>query len=120
MTTREIVIAYIGAIERMDLEAVAGFLHPELEIREHPNKLSPAGRRSDLAAVKAAGERGKALMARQRYEIRSLIVEGDRACAQIAWTGVLMNGTEMRAEVCSVIELEGGKVRRQEQYDCFG
>lgn len=126
MTTREIVTAYIQAIESMQPDAVEPFLHPEMENLEHPNKVTPAGKRYDIAALRAAGERGRAVMASQRYEIRQMIVEGDRAAVQMLWSGTLKVGAGplpaghvMRAEICSIIELRDGKVWRQEQYDCF-
>lgn len=126
MTTRDIVTAYIAAIEAQDTAAVDRLLHPEVENLEHPNRLQPAGRRYDLAAMRAAGERGKAVMASQRFEIRGMIVEGARAAVQIAWSGTLAvaagplpAGHVMRAQICSIIELKDGKVWRQEQYDCF-
>src|SRR6185436_17954842 len=126
MTTREIVTAYLRAIEAHDLDAVARYLHPDVENVEHPNKLSPNGRRYDLAEIRAAGERGKAMMASERYEIRQMTIEADRAAVQLVWTGTLAvavgplpAGHVMRAQLCSVIELRDGKVWRQEQYDCF-
>jgi len=120
MTTRETVLAYVRAVEAMDLAAVDALLASDVVITEHPNKLNPHGKTYDLAAVRAAGERGKAAMARQIYDVRTLIVEGDRACAQIAWTGVVKTGAEMHAQLCCVFEIRDGKVWRQEQYDCFG
>ncbi|HEY6179905.1 MAG TPA: nuclear transport factor 2 family protein [Kofleriaceae bacterium] len=126
MTTREIVTAYIRAVEAQDLDEVGRVLHPEVENLEHPNKLLPAGQRYDLAAMRAAGERGRAVLASQRFEIRSIIVEGNRAAMQIAWSGTLKvaagpmpAGHVLRAQVCSIIELRDGKIWRQEQYDCF-
>jgi ketosteroid isomerase-like protein len=126
MTTREIVTAYLRAIEAHRPDEVARYQHPEIENLEHPNKLLPAGKRYDLAAMRAAGERGAALMASQRYEIRQMIVEGDRAAVQVAWSGTLAvaagplpAGHVMRAQICTIIELKDGMVWRQEQYDCF-
>jgi ketosteroid isomerase-like protein len=119
MTTRDTVLAYLRAIEAMDLAAVDALLHPDVLVIEHPNRLNPSGKRYDRDALRAAGERGRAAMASQRYEVRALLVDGDRAAVQIAWTGVLAAGREMHAELCSVIELRDGKVWRQEQYDCF-
>jgi len=116
MTTRETVVAYLRAIERNEQEA---FLHADAEVVEHPNRLNPAGKRYDRAAIVLAAARGAALMARQSYEVRTMIVEGERAAVQIAWLGELKDGREMRAQLCSVIELRDGKVWRQEQYDCF-
>jgi ketosteroid isomerase-like protein len=126
MSTQAIVTAYLRAIESRDLDAVADFLHPEVEVTEHPHKISPAGKRCDRAGVREAGERGKVLLSSERYEVRSMIVEGDRAAVQIAWSGTLAIaagalaiGDVMRAQICSIIELRDGKVWRQEQYDCF-
>jgi hypothetical protein len=61
MTTREIVTAYLRAIEAQDSEAVARYMHPDIEVTEHPNRMSPRGLRTDLAGVRAAWDRGKAL-----------------------------------------------------------
>ncbi len=120
MSTRELVTAYIAAIERHDLAEVARRQHADIQVIEHPNKLNPAGKTYDAAALRAAGERGAAVMANERYAIRSMIVEGDRAAVQIEWTGTLHDGREMRAQICSIVELRDGLVWRQEQYDCFG
>ena len=126
MTTREIVTAYIRAVEAQNTGEAERYLHPEVENLEHPNRVVPAGKRYDLAAMRAAGERGRAVMATQRFEIRSMIVEGNRAAVQIAWSatlavaaGPLPAGHVMRAQVCTIIELKDGKIWRQEQYDCF-
>jgi ketosteroid isomerase-like protein len=118
-TTRDTVLEYLRAIEAHELAHVAELQAPDIEVVEHPNKLNPKGARYDFAALRAAGERGAALMASERYDVRSLFVDGDRAVAQIAWTGTLHDGREMRAHICSVIELRDGRVWRQEQYDCF-
>ena len=119
MSTRDIVLDYIRAVESHDLAGVAALLHDDVELVEHPNKLNPAGARYDRAGICAAGERGAALMARERYDVRSLMVDDDRCIVQVAWTGALRDGREMRAQICSVIELRDGRVWRQEQYDCF-
>jgi ketosteroid isomerase-like protein len=126
MTTREIVTAYIRAIETRQPEEVERLLHPDVVNVEHPNKIMPKGRSYDLEALREAGERGRKLMASERYEIRQMIVDGDRAAVQMVWSGTLAlaagplpAGHVMRAQICSIIELRDGKVWRQEQYDCF-
>jgi ketosteroid isomerase-like protein len=118
-STQETVVEYLRAVESHELARVAELLHPDVIVVEHPNKLNPTGARYDFAAVRAAGERGAAVMAAERYDVRALLVDGERAVAQIAWTGTLRDGREMRAQICSVIELRDGRVWRQEQYDCF-
>ncbi len=116
---RDIVLDYLRAIESHDLDRDASFLHDDVQVVEHPNKQNPNGATYDRAALRAAGERGKAVMASERYEVRALTCEGDRVVAQIAWTGTLKDGRSMRAEICSVVELRDGRIWRQEQYDCF-
>lgn len=112
-------LAYLRAIERMDLDAVDELLHPEVQLVEHPNRINPNGTRADRAAMRAAGERGRDVLTRQRYDVRAVIVDGPRAAVQIAWTGTLASGGELQAQICSVIELRDAKIWRQEQYDCF-
>lgn len=119
MATADVVLAYLRAIESHDLDRVAAHLHPDVQVTEHPNRLNPKGATYDATALRAAGERGAAAMASERYEVRGLIVDGDRASVQSLWTGTLHDGRTMQAHICSVIELRDGKVWRQEQYDCF-
>ena len=126
MNTREIVLSYLRAVESHDLDEVARWLHPDVEVIEHPNRVSPTGKRYDLAGLRAAGERGRALLSSERYEVRAMLVEGERAAVQSEWSGTLRAaagplpaGHVMRAQLCSVFELRDGKVWRQEQYDCF-
>jgi ketosteroid isomerase-like protein len=119
VSTQEIVTAYLRAVESHDLDAVALFHHDDIEVVEHPNKLNPTGKRYDKAALRAAGERGKVLLASEHYAIRSMIVEGERAAVMTVWTGIVNDGRQLSAQICSIIELRDGKVWRQEQFDCF-
>ena len=119
MSTRDRVLAYFRAVEATDPAAVEPFLHPDVVVTEHPNKLNPAGAVYDLAGVRAAAARGAALLSAQTYRVRALFVDGDRAAAQLEWTGTLPDGRVMRAHICSILELRDGKIWRQEQYDCF-
>lgn len=116
---KDLVLDYVHAIESHDLDRVATFLHPDIEVIEHPNKINPKGARYDRAALRAAGERGAAVMASERYAVRAITCEGDRVVLQIAWTGTLHDGRTMTAHICSVIEIRDGAIWRQEQYDCF-
>jgi ketosteroid isomerase-like protein len=116
MTPRDIVLAYLRAIEANNADA---FVHADVLVIEHPNKLNPAGARYDRAALRVAAERGAAIMASQSYEVRQLLVDGNRVAAQIAWTGNLRDGRVMRAELATFIEIVDGKIWRQDQYDCF-
>src|SRR5262245_14811441 len=123
MTPAEVVRAYLDAVEAQDLDQVANWLHDDVEVIEHPNAVSPRGRRYGKAELRAAGERGKALMAREDYTIVSMIVDGERVAVQLEWTGTIGDGGHehrsaghvMKAHICSIIELRDGKIWRQEQ-----
>ena len=42
MSTRDLVTSYLRAVEHHDLDEVARHLHPEVQVVEHPNRISPA------------------------------------------------------------------------------
>jgi ketosteroid isomerase-like protein len=127
MTTEDVVRAYVAAVEAQDMDEVQKWLADDVEIVEHPNTVSKNGRRYGKAEAKAAGERGKALMASEKYDVTSVLVDGDRAVLQITWSGTLGHGGHehhrgghvMKAHICCVMEVRNGKIWRQEQYDCF-
>jgi hypothetical protein len=54
MSTRDAVLFYLRAVESYGLDEVARHLHPDVIVVEHPNKISPAGKRYDAAALRAA------------------------------------------------------------------
>lgn len=105
---------------------LAAFFDPEVVQEEFPNRLTPAGATRDLEAILEAAERGKALMKSQTYEVKTLMAGGDRIAIEIAWTGKLAiaagplpAGSEMKARIAIFLEMRGGKILRQRNYDCF-
>jgi len=118
---------YLAAIEAGATgEALARFYTPDVEQEEFPNRLNPTGRRSDLAAMLAAADRGRQVLRKQAYEVHTVISEGDVVAVEVTWTGTLAvplgslaPGDDMRARFCMVLELEQGRIRRQRNYDCF-
>ncbi|ACY14184.1 nuclear transport factor 2 family protein [Haliangium ochraceum] len=126
MDTKDIVTSYFRAVESHDFDQVARWLHPEMVLIEHPNRVSPKGNRYEQDGMRAASERGAALLAKESYDIRSMIIEGERAAVLSEWSGTLAidagpmpAGHVLRAQICSIFELRDGKIWRQEQYDCF-
>ena len=115
-----------GTREELPLEAFADFLHPDIEQRELPNKYAPRGAVRDLEALRKNAGAGRRLMAEQRYEIRSVIAQGDTVAAEGTWTGTLAialgelpAGTVLRAHLAMFFELKDGRIWRQRNYDCF-
>jgi len=118
---------YLGAVEQGATgEALAQFYTADAMFIEHPNKLNPKGGASDLAAILAAAERGQAVIARQSFELKRAVIEGEHAALALSWTGVikvdlpgLKSGAQMRAQFAQFYTLREGRISRQETFDCF-
>ena len=80
---------YLRSLERGDLEAMLRVYDPGAIQIEHPNRLKPQGDRRDLDRMVADFERGRALLASQRYEVLSASASGETVAMQVLWTGVL-------------------------------
>jgi ketosteroid isomerase-like protein len=122
-----IVRAYLAVVERLEgAEALGRFWHPEGEFEELPNAIAPRGSKRDRASITASFERGRAILASQRYEIVNAFGAGDQLLVELVWTGTmkidagsLRAGQMLRASCAAVIELRDGLIYRQRQYDCY-
>jgi len=118
--------AYFGAIERGD-RAALDFYADDVEQIEHPNAIKPRGDRRAVAQMRADFDKGRGLLARQHYDIRSAIVSGEEVAVQVLWTGelavplgALKPGDEMRVPSSIIFRIRDGKIVAQENYDCVG
>ena len=126
-TNRDIATAYIRALESGATgDDVARFFSPDATVTEFPNRFTPNGATRNLENVRAAAERGRKVMQRQRYDIVSMTAEGERVAIELDWTGTLSTpvgslpaGGEMRAHVAVVLEFRDGKIVAQRHYDCY-
>ncbi|MGZ4778023.1 MAG: nuclear transport factor 2 family protein [Thermoanaerobaculia bacterium] len=118
---------YVRAVEGGATgQALAAFFTPDAIHEQLPNRLVPAGSRSNLAEMLAAADRGQQSTSRQRYDIRSDFASGNLVVMEVQWTGILKvpfgsipAGGEMRADLAFFIEFEDGKIRVQREYACF-
>lgn len=120
---------YLRAVEEGGgAERAEEFYTPDALLIEHPNKLAPKGVMRDLAEIVEAGRRGRALLERQRNELESAVIEGDRAALTLRWTGVfkvdvpqlgLKAGDALHARFAQFYTLRDGRIARQETFDCF-
>jgi ketosteroid isomerase-like protein len=99
---------------------------PDVVQRELPNRLTPAGATRDLAAMRAAAERGVMAVAEEHYEVLSIVETGDEVAVECLWTarlnialGTLSAGETMRAHLAMFITWRDGKIVSQRNYDCF-
>jgi len=99
---------------------------PDVVQREFPNRLVAAGATRDLEALRQAAERGKRSVSDERYEIVTLIEQGDEVAVEVIWTaklavafGTLAVGDVMRAHFGVFLTWRDGKIIAQRNYDCF-
>lgn len=124
MTAIDLARELIRRIERA--EPIEDLLHDDAVHEELPNRMSPSGRVHDRAAVLAGFERGRKLMARQVYAVRSAIGDGDRAAFDLDWSGTLAAplgelpaGHVMKARIALFVEARGGRIAVQRTWDAY-
>jgi len=124
----EVVERFLAAFDRRwptDGE-LTELLDPDVRVVERPNMITPAGSERDGAAMRAALEKGRQLLAWQSYEVRDHVADGDTVVTRMRWTGELAvdagpwrAGTRMSAWCVAHYRLSGGRIVRIEQHDCY-
>jgi len=125
MTARmDIANAYLRAIE--EGARTRDFFTDDAVQEEFPNRLNPNGGRSDVVEMQVRGERGRALVRWQRYDIVGAFESGETVILEVNWSAAfnvaiasLAPGDTMRARFAVFFEFEGDRIRRQRNYDCF-
>jgi ketosteroid isomerase-like protein len=86
----------------------------------------PNGATRDLAALRAAAERGRKIVTSQRFEVVNAIASENQVAVEAIWTGTLAvpfgstpAGGQMRARFAIFLTYRDGKIVRQHNYDCF-
>jgi ketosteroid isomerase-like protein len=116
--------AYFLAVEKGD-PAALDFYADGVEQVEHPNAIKPTGDRRGIEQMQVDFEKGKRLLSRQQYEVRSAVVNGERVAVEVLWTGELavalgslQPGDVMRVQSAIFFRVRDGKIVSQENYDC--
>jgi ketosteroid isomerase-like protein len=102
-----------------DLDAIEALLDPDFHFIEHPNLVSPNGSERDVEQVRASASAGRRLLRSQRFDVVDHLVDGDEVATRVVWTGELVAGSRLRADSSMHFELRGGRIVRQENFDCF-
>lgn len=128
-TARHIDLArkYIATVQAGDdVAALRRLVHPDVEQEEFPNALVPRGQKRGLAGMVEGFEKGRALVAEQRFEIVNIFGSGEQVMLELVWTGTmrvdagpLRAGQTLRARISAVLEFRDGQVFRQRNYDCY-
>jgi ketosteroid isomerase-like protein len=123
----EIARKYLQALERGETgAALSRFFAPDVVLEEFPNRLTPSGKKRDLAEALDGAERGKKIMSAQMYKIKNEIAEHGRVALEVEWVGTLAvpfgsipAGGQMKAFFAVFLEFREEKIIRQRNYDCF-
>lgn len=107
------------AIEAGDRAAIDALYSDDAVQHELPNALVPRGVVRDKAAILDSFDRGAALMAKQRFEITNAVSEGRHAAVEADFFGEAKSGQTFRARFAMFFEVEGDRIVRQRNYDCF-
>ncbi len=93
---------------------------------EAPNALKIAGATSTLEQMLTASTVGAGLLAKQSYDVHSMIEQGSLAILRLTWTGEIARdagpfrkGQILTAHIAQFIETRDGRVARIETYDCY-
>lgn len=126
-TNTEIAKAYLKAIEDdAEFEVLSRFFAEDVVQHEYPNQLVKGGATRTMADLRAAAERGKGVVAWQKYEVRNAVEAGDWVALEVTWraalkvpVGSLPAGGEMKANFGVFLQFRDGRIIRQHNYDCF-
>jgi len=126
-TNLETVRRFLRALEQGVTDAaLAEFFHPDVLLREYPNRLVPAGATRDLRGILDAAERGRRVVSSQRYDIRHVVEQGENVALEVDWSavlavpvGTLPAGDTMRASFAVFFTFREGRILSQHNYDCF-
>jgi ketosteroid isomerase-like protein len=118
--------AYIGAVERLEVEVAGQFIDPAIVQVERPNKLYKDGQVRGAEQMLRDMPRAKQVLQRQSYPIDTIFASGDNVVVETRWEGIvnvplgrLKPGDAMVAHICMVFTLRDGKIVRQVNYDCY-
>ena len=118
---------FILALEnRVSVEEILSFYHPEIEQTEYPNTLTRNKAVRKLEDIKIAFEKGGKVLQKEKYEILNLFSFGNTVFVEAIWTGTLAipignlkAGEAMIANFAQVFEFKDDKIYKQRNYDCF-
>jgi len=122
----ETIRGYLKSIENGAFSEVKGIFTPDVVMDQLPNRIYPQGLRGTLSQMENAFEKGRKLLAKQTYEIKNAVAEGESVAVEVLWTGTLATGfgslaagSQMRCHSAMFFEFQEGKISSQRNYDCF-
>ena len=118
---------YLAALEAGEAgDPLRRFFNYDATQIELPNLLNRNGQESNIDQLVHRSLLGQKLLSAQRYEILSIVADGDSVAVEAYWTGnlavplgTLSTGAEMRAAFAMFFRCREGRISSQRNYDCF-
>jgi ketosteroid isomerase-like protein len=126
--TEDVVRRYFAVVSDLaSTEAdLAPLLHPDLQVTEHPNAISPRGAVRGLDETLAGFHAGKALLRAQDFEVHEVLTSQERAAVRATWRGVVgldagpfRAGQELVAHIAALLTIRDDLVIEHETFDCY-
>ncbi len=108
-----------AAVSEFDADRLAAIVHDDVRFSEMPNLINPEGTERDRSQALEGLAKGRALLARQSYDIHERVVDGDTIAARVTWRGVLADGRQLTAHIATFTRVRDGKIHRHATYDCY-
>lgn len=109
-----------------DPDAIGAFLHPDVEMIEHPNAIAPTGHRRTREEALEGARSGRQLLRRQGLEDQRISATAEVVTVRATWRGELAHdagamsaGDVLTAHLAMFFTVRDGRIVRQENYDCY-
>jgi ketosteroid isomerase-like protein len=128
MQRTAVIERYLALIADPDAEAeeIRALLEPDMRFVELPNLFNPNGSERDPDAIVASLAQGRELVRDQRFDVVDHVVGENAVATRVVWTGTMAvaagpfpAGARLRADSFMRFTFRGGRIARQENYDCF-
>lgn len=107
MTTRTLVQKYFDAVNNHDWDQLVEVFHPDVTV-QHGSTLSTSGRGRAVKLLQAV----VAQFAEHEDRPTRMLVDGNVAAVEIAFTGTLPNGLALAFEAVDIIDTDGDAITR--------
>lgn len=126
-TNKQIAFRYLDALSAFrPTSELDELMTPDMVFTEYPNRIADRGSVRDFATLKASWEKAAKLMRSHRFNVIAAYEQGDTVVLEAQWEGVLavplgglQPGQVMQAHSAMFLDFEGGRIKRQRNYDCF-
>jgi len=127
MNNAGVVRDYLKALERFAApEELQSFFSDDVVMTELPNRLVPSGQVRRKTELLDASTRAPQVLSEQRYDVRSMVEQGDTVVVDTDWSATLRvplsqtpAGGRLNARIAMFLRLDDGRIVEQTNFDCY-